>query len=256
MNNAAVTLQPKEYGFSVPEVVRLMPQGLATALDVGCSNGGLGYFLKSRMNFREVIGIEYAEASAQKAAQYLDAVYVGDACAIELPEKYVNHFDVIIYADVLEHLYDPWAVVSKFKQYLHKDGFVLASIPNLKNLFIILNLLSGRFDYTDLGLLDSTHIRFFTSTTALEMFTNAGFEMITFFRSLREGKWHADLNSGNTIDPGIIQLYDELYQKHVAGKDVSADLKQYFGLFSFSDYAVADLFTAQYHMLFRIRRNG
>ena len=255
MKNAAVSMPSKEYGFSVPGVVAMMPPGLKTALDVGCSAGGLGYYLKSELGYEEVVGIEYSESSAHMARQVLDDVYVGDAGTIELPEKYFHHFDVIVYADVLEHLYDPWAVVSRFKKCLHPDGYILASIPNLKNLFIILNLVSGRFDYTDLGLLDRTHIRFFTSNTAVEMFTDAGFEMVALARSVRDGKWHADLNAGNSINPAIIQLYDEMFQKYRHGMDIGADLNRCFGLFSFSAEAAEDLFTAQYYLLFRLRRN-
>jgi len=169
-----MNLEEKEYSFSVPGVVEIIPPGLKIALDVGCSGGGLGYYLKSQLNFQEVVGIEYSQKAAQKANQFLDKVYTGDACAVKLPNKFKNHFDIIIYADVLEHLYNPWKVIYRHKQYLKKGGYILASIPNLKNLYIILNLLMGRFDYTQLGLLDRTHIRFFTGDTAVEMFVKQG----------------------------------------------------------------------------------
>lgn len=236
----------------VPGVADMAPSGLARALDVGCSGGALGYFLKTQRGYQEVVGIEYSQAAAENARNYLDEVFVGDACQVCLPEKYHGYFDLIIYADVLEHLQDPWSVIAKHKAYLGKGGYVLASIPNLRNLFLILNLLAGRFDYTELGLLDRTHLRFFTMETAVEMFANTGFELLNCKRSIRDAQWHQDADKKRDIPPAILEFYDALYRKHINGEDCSADLQRCFGLFSFTPDAVVDLLTAQYHLLFRL----
>ena len=241
----------KEYGFSVPGLVELLPTGQERALDVGCSSGGLGYYLKNNLNYKEVTGIEYSETAAEKAREHLDHVFTGDACELDLPETYKNYFNVITYADVLEHLHDPWSVIARHKRYLKKDGLVAASIPNIKNFYIILNLLAGRFDYTELGLLDKTHIRFFTAETAVELFTKAGYHLVSFHRSVRDSNWHSELNPNNTVNPAILTAYEKIYQKFIQGEDCSADIKQHFGMFDFSPEAIADLFTAQYHLICR-----
>ncbi len=240
----------KEYEFTVPGAVALAPDGMEHALDVGCAGGALGSYLKSQKKYKTVVGIEYSKSSAAKARLLLDEVYVGDACIIDLPTKYRNYFDLIVYTNVLEHLYDPWSVITRHKAYLREGGYMLASIPNMRNLFILLHLLIGRFDYTELGLLDKTHIRFFTADTALEMFINAGFILDRMARTICDAKWHADLND-RPIQPAILEFYDKIYQKHMRGEDCSSDLQQCFGLFSFTIEATVEFLTSQYHLLLR-----
>ena len=254
MNQKAASLgvTEREYDFVVPGVASMAPAGLSCALDVGCSGGALGAYLKSQCGYREVVGIEYSGRAAENARKYLDDVYVGDACRIDLPQRYFGHFDLIVYADVLEHLVDPWGVIERHKHYLKSEGYMLASIPNLRNLFVILQLLLGRFDYTELGLLDRTHIRFFTAETAQEMFSRAGFELVHFVRSIRDAKWHADMNPGRVIAPAVLEFYDTVYQKHGNGEDCRQELQRCFGLFNFTPEAVIDFMTAQYHLLFKL----
>ncbi len=250
---APIEPRKKEYACSVPGVAEMIPRGLKRALDVGCSSGGLGLYLKTTAGYETVVGIEYSAAAAEKAKLHLDAVFLGDASTIKLPAEYAEYFDVIVYADVLEHLYDPWSAIGGQLAWLKPQGYVAASIPNIKNLFVILNLLAGRFDYAEFGLLDRTHIRFFTSQTAVELFLQNGLRLVDFRRSFRPAAWHAEMNAGNPADPGILTVYENIYQKFIQGQDCTGDLKQCFGLFAFSPEAVADLFTAQYHMLFQRR---
>lgn len=251
VDQAVLDPQEKEYDFVVPAVVEMVPQGLKTALDVGCSGGALGYYLKNERGFENVVGVEYSGPAVQKAKGYLDDVFEGDACAVELPEKYNNFFDIVIFADVLEHLYDPWAVVHRYKKYLKPGGYALASIPNLKNLYTILNLLSDRFDYTDIGLLDNTHVRFFTASTAVEMFVNEGFRLVQSQKSIRDSNWHKEINKGKSVNPEILNIYEDIFQKHyIRGEDCTQDLHRYFGLFEFTNDSVRDFLTVQFHLLF------
>lgn len=243
----------KTYADSVPGIAAMLPSGLERALDVGCSGGGLGHYLKQQHGYTHVAGIEFSAAAAEKARKHLDAVFVGDAGNLVLPVKYEAFFDVIFYADVLEHLYDPWSAIALHLPFLRPGGYVIASIPNINNLFILLNMLAGRFDYTEYGLLDRTHIRFFTSSTALEMFTSNGLTLMDFRRSFPDAAWHAEMNASRPPDPNIIAVYDKIYRKFAQGQDCSQDLNQCFGLFSFSKEAVADLFTAQFQMLFQLK---
>jgi 2-polyprenyl-3-methyl-5-hydroxy-6-metoxy-1,4-benzoquinol methylase len=132
-------------------------------LDVGCSVGELGKYLKRYKN-AEVYGIDISNKAIQKATKILDGAFVVNIDTDKIPFA-KKKFDEIICADVLEHLYDPVSVLKKLSSYLKDDGIFILSIPNVANIKIRLNLLLGRFDYTDKGILDNSHIRFFTRKT-------------------------------------------------------------------------------------------
>ncbi len=100
---------------------------------------------------------------------------IGDIETMDLAEAFGDdRFDVIVFGDVLEHLRDPLAVLRKAKALLPDRGSVVASIPNIAHGSVRLALLAGRFDYQDLGLLDSTHVRFFTRSSIEDLFREAG----------------------------------------------------------------------------------
>ena len=88
-----------------------------------------------------------------------------------------EQFDCVIFGDVLEHLFDPWAVIEKVKPYIKENGVILASIPNVAHISVLAPLLAGNWTYTEYGLLDKTHIRFFTFNEMLRMFLKAGYSI-------------------------------------------------------------------------------
>ncbi|MBI9072781.1 MAG: class I SAM-dependent methyltransferase [Melioribacteraceae bacterium] len=145
-------------------------------LDVGCGAGSLAATIKKRNN-AEVWGIELIEDAAVKAKKKIDNVLIGkvEEKIDELPDDY---FDIIIFADVLEHLYDPYTVLKKIKTKLKVEGEIVASIPNIGHWSIIKDLLQGEWEYQDWGILDRTHIRFFTKKSLLKMFEGADLLMI------------------------------------------------------------------------------
>jgi len=148
-------------------------------LDVGCATGQVAKKLIE--NKCEVVGIEIDDESAQLAKKYCKDVIIGDIETLETlpyPEKY---FDVIIFADILEHLKDPQAVLLKLKKYLRKDGYILCSIPNIAHIYIRLNLLLGKWEYRDAGILDRTHLRFFTRKTAIKLIEQAGYKIVEIY---------------------------------------------------------------------------
>jgi 2-polyprenyl-3-methyl-5-hydroxy-6-metoxy-1,4-benzoquinol methylase len=103
---------------------------------------------------------------------------------INLPET-LPQFDYIIFADVLEHLVDPWATLKHYSQLLTSGGKIIASIPNVRNLGLLYNLIiKGRWTYSDSGLLDRTHLRFFTRVEIQDLFSESGLtiEKIDFNR--------------------------------------------------------------------------
>ena len=158
-----------------PDIERMMPSNARVVLDVGCSVGTLGEAIKSKTG-AQVFGIELSEEMANEAVNRIDRVFVGDAAEIILHGKLDGYqFDTIIFSDVLEHLVDPWGVLGKVVEYLDSGGFIIASIPNIRHINTIYNLvLKGYWPYEDRGIHDRTHLRFFTKKNIREMFVNAG----------------------------------------------------------------------------------
>ena len=160
----------------------MIPVAANKILDVGCSDGDW----VDRMGKRdlEVIGIEKDEKLYIQALKNLRQVFLADVEKFSLPYP-DGYFDCIIYADLLEHLVDPYNILRDHKKYLNDEGCVIASIPNVRYYKVILRLaLAGVWDYMDGGLLDKTHLRFFALTNIKELFMNAGFEIIEIRRNV------------------------------------------------------------------------
>ena len=142
-------------------------------LEVGCASGSQTRALVEEMGCF-VVGVEIDPVAAERARPYCDQLIVGDIETLALAEAVGPvKFDAIIFADVLEHLRDPAAALRKCCQLLKSDGCVVASIPNVTHASITYELAHGRFDYGDKGLLDDTHIRFFSKKSAIELFESA-----------------------------------------------------------------------------------
>jgi SAM-dependent methyltransferase len=158
-----------------PEMLEFVPSAAKTLLDVGCGGGAFGAAIKRRG--AEVWGIEPTHAATQ-AAERLDRV-------IQRPIEQVadvvpaNYFDCIVFNDVLEHLVDPWTVLRVASTWLAADGVVVASIPNIRHLQELRALvLSRQWRYTDEGILDFTHLRFFTIRSIPEFFSSCGYDTL------------------------------------------------------------------------------
>ncbi|QXO93529.1 class I SAM-dependent methyltransferase [Methanospirillum purgamenti] len=147
-------------------------------LDVGCGFGALGEELQKRNNI--VYGIDISKYAVSVAKDRINGAFVSNATELEnLPEEIVNEkFDLIIFADILEHIYDPADLLSKYIQFLKPSGTIIASIPNIATWNVRFSLLFGSFTYKDTGTLDKTHIRFFTRKTAKILIQKAGYEIL------------------------------------------------------------------------------
>jgi methionine biosynthesis protein MetW len=143
-------------------------------LDVGCGTGRLAEQLRIKKNCY-VVGIERDELEAKFAEQRCDKLLLADVEKIEDIPFQTGYFDVIIFADVLEHLLNPELVLQKFKKYLSSNGYIFLSVPNVANWYIRLQLLAGIWNYKEVGLLDKTHIRFFTLKSVKEMIQRCGY---------------------------------------------------------------------------------
>ncbi len=158
---------------SRPEVAQLVPVGTAHVLDIGCGFGGLGRLLRER-KVKNLYGIEINPNASGHLETIYDQYWIGSVENIHLPEM-LPQFDYIIFADVLEHLVDPWATLKRYSQLLTSGGKIIASIPNVRNLGLLYNLIiKGRWTYSDSGLLDRTHLRFFTRIEIQDLFSESG----------------------------------------------------------------------------------
>ncbi|MBI1807850.1 MAG: class I SAM-dependent methyltransferase [Ignavibacteria bacterium] len=161
-----------------PEIISLVPRGIKKLLDVGCGNGDLAYVAKTSLAIQEVVGVELYKPAAEVARTKLDRVIEGniEELALHFPD---GHFDCIVCADVLEHTKDPWLVLRKLRRCLNDEGVLIASIPNLRHIDPILMILFDRFEYEESGILDKTHLRFFSLRTMRKMFDETGYKILT-----------------------------------------------------------------------------
>jgi trans-aconitate methyltransferase len=154
------------------EITRLVPFEARCVYDVGCGAGHIGAALKRERREIRVFGVEPDGAAAAEARQVLDEVFAGTADALDL-ERWPAP-DCIIFADSLEHMNDPWATLARYAALLPRGGSAIVSLPNLLHHPAPFSLLKGRWDYSDAGILDRTHLRFFTRATAHELVEGAG----------------------------------------------------------------------------------
>jgi 2-polyprenyl-3-methyl-5-hydroxy-6-metoxy-1,4-benzoquinol methylase len=134
-------------------------------MDVGTASGYLGKILTERGH--TITGIEKDPATAERAKGYYDSFRLADIETFEFP--YRQEFDYILFADVLEHLRDPAAVLRRCIPALKESGKIIISVPNVANFIVRLSMLFGKFDYMDRGILDRTHLRFFTLRSLKKM---------------------------------------------------------------------------------------
>jgi SAM-dependent methyltransferase len=148
--------------FANPDLLDRIPLTARTVLDVGCATGALGAAYK-RLNPRaRVLGIELDPKAAELAAERLDGVAVVDVEADPLPFDDLPELDCIVYGDVLEHLREPWAVIRRHIEALSEHGTIVICVPNVENWMFVDRLLRGTWAYEEYGLLDATHLRWFT----------------------------------------------------------------------------------------------
>lgn len=157
------------------EMLGFIPVDAVRFLELGCGSGGFGGFLRESRKNVHITGIEIHAESAQEARSHLDVV-------IEKPVETAfasiaqGSMDCVICNDVLEHLVDPWAVLQSIRTVLRPSGTVVSSIPNVRHFPVFKNyFLSGDWQYEKWGVLDRTHLRFFTKKSIERMFNETGF---------------------------------------------------------------------------------
>jgi SAM-dependent methyltransferase len=156
------------------EILPLLPERLERVVEIGCGGGYTLEHLRVTGRCQWACGVELFPAAARQARERVDEVYEGNVEQMDLPIA-PGSIDAVLCLDVLEHLIDPWTVIRRLHGLLKPGGAIIASIPNVRHLRVVLPLLvSGRWDYTASGLLDKTHLRFFTKQSAIDLMESSG----------------------------------------------------------------------------------
>ena len=174
---------PDYYNRVNADLLRLIPPDTGVVLEAGCGAGALAQAYR-RINSRvSYLGIEKNQEAADVAGSNgrLDRLIIGDLetadpATLGLSDEGPS-VDCLVFGDVLEHLVDPWAVLTRLARLVREGGQVLACIPNVQHYSVLVNLLRGRWDYQDEGLLDRTHLRFFTLSGVQDLFAKAGLQV-------------------------------------------------------------------------------
>ncbi len=209
-------------------IIARVPPEACRILDVGCASGRLGEILKAPQDRnaranpdREVWGIELVPEIAAQAKTRLDHVLVGDIEQMDplpLPDRY---FDCMICGDVLEHLRDPEGVLRRLRRHLAPGATVIANVPNIAHWSVLVQLLQGHFNYEDNGLLDRTHLHFFTPSSFKDTLWEAGY-LVTDEEALTLADGGASKAIGQAaqamgLDGGVAERNAATYQHlHVA----------------------------------------
>jgi len=165
------------YATARKEVAPFIPHPKARILEIGCGAGATIGYLKDQGLCSWAAGVEIMPKPAAQAKKVCDQLWLENIEQFTLPIK-PGTLDVILCLDVLEHLVDPWAVVKKLTPLLKKDGVLIASIPNIRHHSVLKEIiLKGDFKYDDYGILDRTHLRFFTRKTILQLMECSGLKV-------------------------------------------------------------------------------
>lgn len=181
------------YSGGRPDVLRLIKQAPQRVLDIGCGAGLLGSQLRQRFPGCTTIGVEPDPERAALAQAHFDQVVCGNAEDDNLLSELAQHgpFDLIICADVLEHLVQPQQVLRRLSGLLSSDGRLITSLPNVRHLSTLVDLyLLGRWPQRDRGIHDRTHLHYFARPNILQLGTDAGLEATCEARNLRMFEAH------------------------------------------------------------------
>jgi 2-polyprenyl-3-methyl-5-hydroxy-6-metoxy-1,4-benzoquinol methylase len=158
------------------DLLNLLPRDARLVVEIGCAGGAMGRRYKLVNMHARYIGIESHGEAARVAAYRLDHVVHGDAEQLDATAIGIapGTVDCLIYGDVLEHLRDPWTLLRRQAEWLRPGGMAVACIPNVQHWSVLVELLRGKWEYTSQGLLDRTHLRFFTLQSIRDLFVGAG----------------------------------------------------------------------------------
>ncbi|PIR01012.1 MAG: hypothetical protein COV66_04085 [Nitrospinae bacterium CG11_big_fil_rev_8_21_14_0_20_45_15] len=226
-SDESISDKPETYFSHVRrDLFPLIPDTAQCILEVGCGEGATGAELKRGKNVF-VAGIELDSASAEKAKCVLDEVLQGNVETMTLPYG-EQSFDCIIFGDILEHLIDPLSLLKKVRPLLKPGGNIVASIPNVQFYAVVGQLAEGNWTYQKEGILDETHLRFFTFKEIKKLFETAGFEIDQTDETL-------DPQYASYNQPGV----DTIKMGRVTISDLSPEEMRQFFVFQYKVSAIA-----------------
>jgi 2-polyprenyl-3-methyl-5-hydroxy-6-metoxy-1,4-benzoquinol methylase len=171
------TKNDQYFAFVRKDIAPLLPASCGSVLELGCGGGATLAWLKSSGRASHTTGMELCAEPASRARTCVDRVIDGDLDET-IGALVPGSFDLVLCLDVLEHLVDPWATVKQLHGLVRPGGSIIVSLPNVGHHSVVLPLLtSGRWRYEDAGIMDRTHLRFFTRKGARELLTQGGFEI-------------------------------------------------------------------------------
>lgn len=175
-------MQTPQHEIHNDDLLNFIPKDSMSLIEIGCSSGALAREFKAIQPKCDYLGVEIDHSYAQLAKRYCDDCLVLDI--EEAPDSFFlenSHRDCWIFGDSLEHFKDPWGILLKIRNVIPSNGVVVVCIPNAQHWSIQVKLAVGDFRYQEQGLLDRTHLRWFTRQTIIEMFKDAGFVIETGF---------------------------------------------------------------------------
>jgi SAM-dependent methyltransferase len=184
------------YGEVREDILPFLDPGCREVLEIGCGRGATGAFLQERIGCR-VTGVELNPVVARAAAEHLHRVVVGDALEVDPG----GPFDAVVACELFEHLTEGDVFLAKLRSWLRPGGRAVLSVPNVGHHAVVEDLLAGRWDYLPVGLLCSTHYRFFTRRTLEDMLRAAGltdFEIVA--QPTDQAEWLGQLPNSLEID--------------------------------------------------------
>ena len=206
-NSAVIDETIPKYDFDRHELLPFLPQTARSLLDVGCGSGAFGRLLRTRRPDMELWAIEPDPVSARAAEDGFDRVVQGEFPNAQIPN---GKFDVVLCADVLEHMTAPENALLSCKEAMAPGGILVASIPNVRNWSAVLwpLLFHGTWTYTERGILDRTHLRFFTRRSMHTFFADNGWSVVSVAGiNMRRREKLASVLSGHLLDDFLFPQY-------------------------------------------------
>jgi len=184
------------------EIMPLLPEKIDRIFEIGCGTGETLAYIKNVKHAKWTGGIELTKTTEKiKKNKNIDLIIYGDIENKILPFKKASLY-IILCLDVLEHLNNPWAVLKKLRSYLKKDGIIICSIPNVRNYKVLFPLLFlDNWNYSENGILDKTHLRFFTKKTSIKLIEKSGFKVDSITSLIYGKNIYANLITLNIFKP-------------------------------------------------------
>jgi 2-polyprenyl-3-methyl-5-hydroxy-6-metoxy-1,4-benzoquinol methylase len=201
-----------------PDIMKLIPESSRRILDIGCAGGQVGANIKKRQACH-ITGIEIVADAALQAARWLDLSICGDAFDV-LPSLPDQNYDCILMLDVLEHVVDSSGLLRLAIKKLASDGVLVLCVPNVAHWSVVQGLLQGRWDYAEQGILDRTHLRFFTFVSLRQLLQEAGLQIVS----------GASTRLNGNAPPDVV--LDAARRSAPSGHDIETNLQSYQFIFT------------------------